>query len=201
MSFGKGLRQEQELQKNYFGIVIFHISIADPDKEDIIEDLELEDTRSEPLTREDIVFTAESPSFIPNGNAHMANGHALGVAAGTTDGAVIPLTDDAKLGVTKATPRLNRDRESMVIFNGDEKVISGNDSRVVPSEKQSFRRFEPDTGGAGHHGILTLQGLEDETGDGLGDLASPKDVPYPTLPREKSNLLPPIETIDPEKEN
>ncbi|XP_052224008.1 uncharacterized protein LOC127839665 [Dreissena polymorpha] len=182
----------------------------DPDKEDILQDLEVETARSTPVTRDEVTFEAVSPSFISNGK--VANGHVKsfspegGFSAHQTSSrrdSGIGSTEKSTFG-SRPTPRigLNASKESMVIFNGDEKVISGNDTRIVPNTNPNPRVFHMENFVTGE-GPLTLQGLEDEEGDQLAELSpgvNKDSLPYPSLPREKSNLMPPIETADPEKE-
>lgn len=185
----------------------------DPDKDDIIEDLELVDTSSTPVTRDEITFEAMSPNLISNGR--IPNGNPVSMSpTGTHTGNFLPsgmtngsLRRDSGIAMTekssgRPTPRigLNPSKESMVIFNGDEKVISGNDTRIVPNENQNARTFQMNNS-MSVGGPLTLEGLDNEEDDELGELSPHREnMPYPSLPREKSNLMPPIETSDPEKD-
>lgn len=175
--------------------------------------MELIDTRSTPVTRDEITFEAMSPTVlsngkIPNGNpvsmtptgTHTGNFFQNGVANGSLrQDSGIAMTDKSS---SRPTPRIgmNPSKESMVIFNGDEKVISGNDTRIVPNENPNAQTFQMNYSLPGD-GPLTLEGLDDEESDELGELSPHREnMPYPSLPREKSNLMPPIETTDPEKE-
>ncbi|KAL4219506.1 hypothetical protein ACF0H5_022083 [Mactra antiquata] len=183
----------------------------DPDKDDIIEDLELVDSMASPVTRDEITFEAMSPSIISNGRLRQPvrlsptdmHGGTYANTNGIANGSIrrdsgIAMTEKS---LDRPTPRigLNQETEAMVIFNGEENVISGNDTRIIPIENPNARTLHMDTSGRG--GTLTLQGLEDdEEMDVLGEMSDRENMPYPSLPREKSNLMPPIETSDPEKD-
>ncbi|WAR30859.1 hypothetical protein MAR_033401 [Mya arenaria] len=176
----------------------------DPDKEDELIDMEVDTARSTPLTRDEITFDAVSPSIISNGK--IGNGHAKSLSpdglfsthnTSSMQDSGIALTDKS-IG-ERPTPRIgiNPSKESMVIFNGDQKVISGNDTRIVPNTNPNPRVFHMENFIRGE-GPLTIEGLDEED-DSVGELTSRENYPYPSLPREKSNLMPPIETSDPEK--
>ncbi|XP_060588195.1 uncharacterized protein LOC132743661 [Ruditapes philippinarum] len=138
----------------------------------------------------------------PNGNRLSMSPNGI-VPSGMTNGSVRRDSgiDMSERSSERPMPRIgiNAAKESMVIFNGDEKVISGNDTRIVPNENPNARTLRMDNSMAGE-GPLTLQGLDNEEYDELGELTHRESMPYPSLPREKSNLMPPIETTDPEKE-
>jgi len=184
---------------------------ADPDKEDELIDLDLDHVtaRSTPITRDEITFDAGSPSIISNGK--LQNGHVktlspdLLLAGNNVSSMRRDSRRDSGIALTEKTlsdrpmPRigLNPSKESMVIFNGDEKVVSGNDTRVVPNTSRPPRTFHLESFITGE-GPLTLIGLEED--DVVGELSPRESHAYPSLPREKSNLMPPIETTDPEKD-
>ena len=178
------------------------------------EIIDMEDNASTIVTRDDITFEAGSPNLIPNGKpVSLPNGAPVG---NQNKGSYVTFnggpptspTRDSGIALTekssdRPTPRIgiNPSKEAMVIFNGDEKVISGNDSRIIPAENPSARTFRTMNPGLDPEvGIVSLTVLEEnEVGDSVAEL-TPREYPYPSLPREKSNLMPPIETIDPEKE-
>ena len=187
-------------------LVCFHC--IDPDLDETIEDLEMDNTSS-PVTRDDITIDPLSPTNImarravelPNGgilnkpavmkedylnsslNGSIPNGY-LGKEMGNHFSE--KPGDRPAPRVHKLTPG----KETMVIFNGDEKVISGNDSRVVANNHPTSRSMIMDQGGA-----LTFKSL-DEEGNFNEYAGNADDLPYPSIPRAKSNLMPPIETID-----
>lgn len=185
----------------------------DPDKTELpISDLEFQNTSS-PVTRDEILFQAFSPNFYSNGkvsNGKISNVNLLSLSPnGTLNGSVrrdsgIAMTVTNR-SIDRPTPRIgiNPTKETMVIFNGDEKVVSGNNTRIVPNENREARTLTTYNSLSGQLEPLSINELDHEEGnDGIGDLSpSSRDMSYPSFPREKSNLLPPMETADPEKEN
>ena len=207
--------------------------MTDPDLEDTIEDLEMMDNASSPVTRDDITIDALSPTNIMARRPNIvANGNVVNAAPDGKEDWLNTSVNERKedwlqTSITKKqeellnnggiangyygremgnhfhekpgdrpAPRIHKltpGKESMVIFNGDEKVISGNDSRVIPNEYPTARSMSLrlDTNGASTYKSM------DEMSPGHDHL---NDAPYPSVPREKSNLMPPIETIDTPKE-
>ena len=168
------------------------------------------DNASSPVTRDDITIDALSPTNIMARRANVvANGNIVNAApGGKEDWLNTSLNGSIANGYVgkefgnhfhekpgdRPVPRVHKltpGKESMVIFNGDEKVISGNDSRVIPNEHPTSMSLRLDTSGATTYKSVDEMGAGD---DNVGDL------PYPSVPREKSNLMPPIETIDSPKE-
>ena len=225
-------------QKNRYSYLKIALSISstDPDLEDTIEDLEMMDNASSPVTRDDITIDALSPTNIiarrPN---VIANGNIVNAALGEKEDWLntsitgkkeewlnasfngrkenwpnAPFNENIANGYygkeignhfqekpgDRPAPRMHKltaGKESMVIFNGDEKVISGNDSRVIPNEHPTARSMSLRLDASG----ATTYKSVDEMSPGDGNMG---DLPYPSVPREKSNLMPPIETIDSPKE-
>lgn len=192
----------QNIQKN---VIKYYTLLLDPDLDETIEDLEM-DNASTIITRDDITVGALSPENIVARRATVANGNVVNAApGGQNDWLNKSLNGSISNGYIgnhfnekpgdRPAPRVHKltpGKESMVIFNGDEKVISGNDSRVVPNEHPTARsmslRFD-------QSGATTSKSLDD---DGMEE--TDIDLPYPSVPRSKSNLMPPIETIDSPKE-
>ena len=173
---------------------------------------------STPVTRDGILVDALSPTNLTAGRPiAVSNGNVVNMAPGREEdwlnrsmngglsngyiGKDIGNYFHEKPG-DRPAPRINKltpGKESMVIFNGDEKVISGNDSRVIPNENPSARSMRMDPSG-----VITFKSIDEEgTGyDYMGRISSENigELPYPSIPREKSNLMPPIETIDSPKD-
>ena len=191
---------------------------ADPDLEETIEDLELMENSSTPITRDDITVDAISPTYMAARKPLEAtNGSVLNRVPGGEDFLNRSMNGGIPNGYTgkdignyfhekpgeRPAPRvfnkLTPGKESMVIFNGEEPVISGNDTRVIPNENPSTRSFRTDPGG-----VVTFRTIDEEgNGDNYkGRLSSEnfEDLPYPSVPRESSIMMPPIETSDSPKD-
>ena len=140
----------------------------------------------------------------PNGNTVSRSPNGF-IPSGMTNGSARRDSgiDMSERSSERPIPRigLNTAKDSMVIFNGDEKVVSGNQTRIVPNENPNARTLRMNNSMAGE-GQLTLHGLDLEEEDELGELTQSQreSMPYPSLPREKSNLFPPRETLEIENE-
>lgn len=203
--------------QEYFGM------FPDPDGDTTVEDMEPEDDQSLPVTRDDITFVTESPVFSPSvgvlngyhGNGYPGNQSYRSRGQQDAQDHVDPHynsympgvsrsrmnSDDTNTGKTSLRPTLRigvaTSKQPMVIFNGDSNVLRETEPRATANKNRNIV-FNMDNFISAEKPVASYSHDLEETGD-IPVITPYDSLPYPSLPREKSNLMPPIETNDSDK--